>query len=120
MAAADRAGPGPERDRVLHSARKAARRARHTAETAVPYAGKRAGKLRKRTKALQVLLGEHQDAVVARAELSDLAGRARAAGQDTFTHGRLHARQDHLAGEARAAVPAAWRRARKRKLVRFT
>ncbi|WP_225847089.1 CYTH and CHAD domain-containing protein [Streptomyces sp. HPF1205] len=119
MAAVRRAEPGPERDRALHSARKAARRARHTAETAEPYGGKRAKRLRKRTKALQGLLGEHQDAVVARAELLDLAARARAAGQDTYAHGRLHALQDRLALEARAALPAAWRRARKRKLVRF-
>jgi CHAD domain-containing protein len=119
MAEAERAEPGPARDQALHAARKAARRARHTAESAVPFAGKRADRFRKRTKALQQLLGEHQDAVMARTALPTLAIGARAAGHDTFGYGRLHALQTHQAAEARAALPGTWKAARSRKLTRF-
>lgn len=112
--------PGPRRDRALHSARKAARRTRHTAESALPYGGKQAAKLRKRTKALQQVLGDHQDAVVARAELTGLAVRGHVAGADTFGYGRLYALQDDLAADARRALPAVWKKAGHRRLVRFT
>lgn len=105
------AAAGPERELALHSLRKAARRARHNAETALPAAGKPARRLRKRTKELQQLLGEHQDAVVARAEVASLAAAARRAGQDRFGHGLLHAAQDSAARRARARVPDAVRRA---------
>ncbi|HEY5834361.1 CYTH and CHAD domain-containing protein [Streptomyces sp.] len=120
MEAAAEATGGPDRDVALHSARKAARRARHTAESAVPYAGKTADRFRRRAKAVQQLLGEHQDAVITRAELPELAARARTAGHDTYGYGRLHARQDELARQARQALPATWRKARSAKLVRFT
>lgn len=118
MAAAEKAAEGPAREQALHSARKAARRTRHTAETAVPYAGA-ADRLRRRAKAVQQVLGDHQDAVLARAELSDLAARARGGGHDTFGYGRLHTHQTHLAQSARADLPAVWRKARRRALVRF-
>jgi CHAD domain-containing protein len=119
MAAARKATPGPEQDQALHAARKAARRVRHTAESALPYAGKRADRLRGRAKRVQEVLGEHQDAVVARTELPELAARARGAGHDTYGYGRLHAHQDQLAEAARAALPAVWRKAARRKLVRL-
>jgi CHAD domain-containing protein len=93
LAAAERADEGPEREHALHQARKAARRARHTAETALPYGGKNARRLRKRTKQLQQLLGDHQDAAVARRALVSLAGEAHRAGTDTFGYGLLHAQQ---------------------------
>jgi CHAD domain-containing protein len=110
-AAVREAAAGRDRDLALHSLRKAARRARHNAETALPAAGGPARRLRKRTKALQQLLGEHQDAVVARAEVASLAVAARRAGQDGFGHGLLHAAQDSAARRARARVPGAVRRA---------
>lgn len=120
MAAVRKAPHGTERDQALHNARKAARRARHTAETALPYGGRRAARFRKRTKALQQILGDHQDAVMARAALPGLSAEARAEGADTFGYGRLHARQETLAHAARTRLPAAWRRAAAGKLTRFT
>jgi CHAD domain-containing protein len=119
LSAAGQAGSGSTRDEALHQARKAARRARHTAETALPYGGGRAARFLKHTKAVQQILGEHQDAVMARAALPKLAAEARRAGADTYGYGRLHARQDELARAARRRLPAAWRRARRQKLVRF-
>ncbi len=62
---------GPEdRDRALHEARKAAKRARYAGETAAPAVGARAERYAERMKAVQEVLGEHQDAVVAAATLA--------------------------------------------------
>jgi CHAD domain-containing protein len=119
IAAAATAPAGPERDQALHSARKAARRLRHTAETALPYGGKRARRLRKRSKAVQQVLGNHQDAVVARAALPSLAVAAHRAGANTFGYGLLHARQTELATAAHERLAPAWRKAGKRSLTRF-
>ena len=62
---------GPE----LHEVRKAAKRARYAAEVAGPLAGPPAVALAKRMEELQELLGRHQDSVMARAMLEDLASR---------------------------------------------
>ncbi|MFD6984127.1 CHAD domain-containing protein, partial [Streptomyces sp. NPDC059956] len=58
--------PGEARDLALHEARKAAKRTRYAAEAATPALGKTARRLAKAVKAVQTLLGDHQDAVVAR------------------------------------------------------
>ncbi|WP_333767142.1 CYTH and CHAD domain-containing protein [Streptomyces sp. IBSBF 2435] len=119
MKRAMKAAPGRKRDEALHSARKAVRRARHTAETALPYGGRTAERLRKRTKAVQQVLGDHQDAVMARAALPKLAAVAAADGVDTFDYGRLYALQDTAAATALRDLPAAWRKSRAPKLTAF-
>ncbi|MGW8766888.1 CYTH and CHAD domain-containing protein [Streptomyces sp. NPDC055815] len=103
--------PGHERDLALHAARKAAKRARYAADAARPTLGKPAKKLAKRVKAVQTLLGEHQDAVVARATLRELAVQAHAAGESAFTWGLLHGREEAAAAEQERELPAAWARA---------
>jgi CHAD domain-containing protein len=109
--AAERDAPaGRERDRALHGVRKAARRLRHCAETAEPYGGKRARRLRKRARAVQQVLGAHQDAVVARRAVAGLAAEAREAGADTFGYGLLFAVQRDAMREARGQFPRAARR----------
>lgn len=100
LAAVERAGESSARDQALHGARKAARRMRHTAETALPYCGKGARRLCKDTKALQQVLGGHQDAADARRALVSLAAEAHYAGTDTFGYGLLHAAQ----AESKAAA----------------
>ena len=50
--------------------------------------------------ALQEVLGAHQDALVVQAVLVGLADDALAAGEDTFTYGRLHALEQARADEA--------------------
>lgn len=62
---------GPE----LHEVRKAAKRARYAAEVAGPMVGPAANALARRMEELQELLGSHQDSLMARALLADLAGR---------------------------------------------
>jgi CHAD domain-containing protein len=115
-AAAQDAPAGPAREQALHGVRKAARRARHTAETAAPYTGPSARRLRKRAKALQQLLGTHQDAVVARAELLSLSEEAHRAGADTFGHGVLHAEQDSAIRALQRRAPEAVRAATARRI----
>jgi CHAD domain-containing protein len=72
---------GTQRDTAMHEARKAARRARYAAEALdLPS---------KPIKALQDVLGEEHDRVVAASALSDLAAGAHQAGENAFTYGVL-------------------------------
>lgn len=105
---------GPGRDEALHVARKAAKRARYTAELAGPGRAR----LARRMRALQEALGGYQDAVVAERLLPELAAEAYAEGENTFGYGVLHAAQRPAAAAALAAARPAWRRARERRLTR--
>ncbi|HTQ88105.1 MAG TPA: CYTH and CHAD domain-containing protein [Streptosporangiaceae bacterium] len=98
--------PGAEdRDAAIHEARKTAKRARYAAEAAVPALGRTASRQAAYAKELQQLLGDHHDSVVARAVLLELAGKARAAGEDTFTYGLMHQRQACQAATIEQALP---------------
>ncbi|MFE6972953.1 CHAD domain-containing protein [Streptomyces sp. NPDC057682] len=103
--------PGPGRDRALHDARKAAKRARYAAETARPALGKPAKKAAERLKAVQTLLGDHQDGVVAREALRTLAIQAHAAGEPSFTWGVLYGQEQAEAAARERELPAVWARA---------
>ncbi|MFF1683914.1 MULTISPECIES: CHAD domain-containing protein [unclassified Streptomyces] len=103
--------PGPARDRALHDARKAAKRARYAAELAAPALGDRAKAVGKHAKAIQSLLGEHQDSVMAREALRDLAAQAHAAGESAFTYGLLYGREEARAERAEAELPPLWAKA---------
>ncbi|WP_411069442.1 CHAD domain-containing protein [Streptomyces sp. cmx-4-25] len=103
--------PGHERDLALHEARKAAKRARYAADAARPTLGKPAKKFAARVKKVQSLLGEHQDGVVARTTLRELAVQAHTAGETTFTWGLLHGREEAAADAAERALPEVWARA---------
>ncbi|MGR4879056.1 CHAD domain-containing protein [Streptomyces sp. LARHCF249] len=103
--------PGGERDLALHEARKAAKRARYAAEAAVPALGKPAKRLAKAVKAVQSLLGDHQDSVVAREALRGLGVQSSAAGEPSFTWGVLHAREEVLAERRERELPGIWAKA---------
>ncbi|HKR48696.1 MAG TPA: CHAD domain-containing protein, partial [Pseudonocardiaceae bacterium] len=117
MRCADRQRLGPNREVALHEVRKAAKRLRYGTEVALPVLGKPARRFRKRVKAVQQLLGEHHDAVVARPVLREIAMQAHLDGENGYTFGLLHGRQSTEIHEAEHALPAAWRRftARKRR-----
>jgi CHAD domain-containing protein len=104
--------PGPDRDLALHAARKRAKRARYAAEAAAPALGAPATGLAGAAKTLQTLLGEHQDSVLARTALRDLAAQAQAAGESSFTYGVLYGREEQRATEVEAELPGAWKTAR--------
>ena len=91
-----------DRDAAIHEARKATKRARYAAEAAVPAPD---GTASRQAEELQQLLGDHHDSVVARTVLLDLAGKARAAGEDTFTYGLMHQRQACQAATIEQALP---------------
>ncbi|MBV2155247.1 CHAD domain-containing protein [Kitasatospora sp. SUK 42] len=104
-----------ERDRALHEARKAAKRARYAGETAALAVGAAAERYAERMKAVQEVLGEHQDAVVAAEALIDQA----VAGGEPFGYGALYARQLAAAEAARGRLAEVWAVAGKRGLARF-
>nr|WP_318273155.1 CYTH and CHAD domain-containing protein [Micromonospora provocatoris] len=113
------AATGPDGDTALHEARKKLKAARYAVEVREPAAGKRAARLVKRFKALQDLLGTHQDSVVTREVLRRQALQAYADGENAFTYGLLHARQAEAAGHDRPAVLRARDRSRHRKVRRW-
>lgn len=100
--------PGADRDLAMHEARKKAKRTRYSAETATPALGRPAADLVKSMKSLQTLLGDHQDSVMTREALRELAGQAHAAGESAFTYGVLYGREEQRAAAAEAALPGAW------------
>jgi len=84
---------------LLHSARKAAKRARYAAELIEPVAGKKKSqKLAARYERLQNLLGEHQDSLVSADVLRRLGAKAGTTrGENGFTFGILYERELHCA-----------------------
>lgn len=80
-----------QRNMALHKIRKRAKRLRYTA------AATGATRVAEKAKAIQSLLGDHQDSVVSRAHLSEQADAANAAGEDTFTYGMLYQQETDLA-----------------------
>jgi CHAD domain-containing protein len=108
-AAAVEAGAA-ERDPALHETRKAAKRVRYAAESAVPVFGKRAKSLAKRAEQVQEVLGEHQDTVVARTTLRELGAKAYLERENGFTFGRLHALEEARAARLVERYPRTLRR----------
>lgn len=97
----------------LHSARKAAKRARYATDVVAPVVGKRGAKDAKRHERLQKLLGEHQDSVVSADLLRRLGTGEDAASRGcSFGFGLLYEREQQRARKARAAARRAARRHR--------
>lgn len=92
------------RDESLHRIRKRAKRLRYTA------AATGASKVSEQAKAIQSLLGDHQDSVVSREHLSHEAEVAHAAGEDTFTYGLLYQQESDLAERCRLQLDDALRK----------
>ncbi|MEU7164633.1 CYTH and CHAD domain-containing protein [Streptomyces morookaense] len=101
-------GPGPGRDTALHDARKAAKRARYAAEAATPALGGAARRFARQMKSVQTLLGDHQDSVMARGALREIAGEAQEAGEPTFTFGLLYGREEQQAAQDERELPDLW------------
>jgi len=62
-------------------------------------------------KKVQSVLGDHQDAVVARGVDRQIGIGAHLAGENAFTYGLLYDREDQLAAGLRAKARRAWKRA---------
>jgi len=105
--AADTAESDEARDEQLHRIRKRAKRLRYTASATGD------DKVADRAKAIQSLLGDHQDSVVSRIHLSKEAATAHAAGEDTFTYGVLYQLEDEVARRAEENLGDALKKLRK-------
>lgn len=107
-------GLGPAAPDVdLHLARIRTKRVRYAAEAVAPVFGKRARELAREAAALQEVLGEHQDAVIAQAWLRDAAaGGTRRA----FAAGELAMLERSAAASARERWPSVWKRLARKRL----
>jgi CHAD domain-containing protein len=94
---------------AVHKRRIRVKRARYLAELAEPLRPRRARKLVKTAKRLQDGMGEHQDAVVARRTLRELALHA-SSKDAALVAGRLIEREEERLRRSRRDVPALWRR----------
>ncbi|MEU8245246.1 CYTH and CHAD domain-containing protein [Nonomuraea sp. NPDC048916] len=99
-----------QRELAMHDVRKAAKRARYTAEALEPTIGDRMGELAQLAEAVQEVLGAHRDGVVAQETLAEEAERARRAGEDTFTYGLLIGLERAAAERADTRFPKVWAR----------
>jgi inorganic triphosphatase YgiF len=88
----------------LHFARKAGKRARYAAEASSQAGGAEATELVKTASALQMVLGEYQDAVTATALLRRIADQIADEGENAFTYGILVADQRRSAAESAEAA----------------
>jgi CHAD domain-containing protein len=73
--------------------------------------GKPARRFAKQMKKVQSVLGEHQDAVLARRSARDLGIGAHLAGENAFTYGLLHERERYQAARLQAAARKTWQKA---------
>lgn len=115
---ARRLKPGRRRDEVLHSARKAAKGARYAGEAVQSVFGADAARYAAAMEDLQEVLGEHQDSVVTRERLRELARHAPST-DVAFLYGRLHALEEARGRAAEDQVRDAWRAAKGAKLRRW-
>lgn len=111
MRRAQRTPEGAARDVALHEARKAAKRARYAAEAVEPAFGKKARRFAKRMKAVQSVLGDHQDAVTARGVAREIGVQAHLAGENAFTFGLLNERAHRDALEHQRQARFVWKQA---------
>jgi CHAD domain-containing protein len=102
-----RLGKPDATDNDWHQARIKAKALRYSCDAVAPAFGKPARALSKRAEAVQEVLGEHQDAIVAAEALRSMA-TARGAGSTAFTLGVLHTRQTDAAAAAQAEFWRVW------------
>ncbi|OBH84252.1 CYTH and CHAD domain-containing protein [Mycobacterium scrofulaceum] len=93
-----------ERDESIHRIRKRAKRLRYTASATGE------DKVSEQAKAVQSLLGDHQDSVVSREHLRHESEAAHAAGEDTFTYGLLYQQESDLADRCEQQLDDALRK----------
>jgi CHAD domain-containing protein len=107
---AGHAPAGHPQEGAYHEARKAAKRARYAGEAVSPAFGKQARRFTKQMKKIQTVLGDHQDAVVARGVDRELGISANLAGENAFTFGLLYDQEDQRAARLRAQARRTWER----------
>jgi CHAD domain-containing protein len=114
--AADRLGDTPS-DEELHAVRIRAKRCRYAAEATAIAFGKPAKRFAAAMADVQDVLGEHQDAVVARQWLTKTAPEC--APGEAYALGMLTEVERRSAAAARSAFPEIWERAARPRLRRW-
>lgn len=109
---------GPEREELLHDARKAAKATRYAAESVDRVFGQDATDFAQAVEAVQQALGEHQDSVLTRQRLRELA-LSTSSTEAAFLYGRLHALEEARAEESEQHFDEAWKAARRKPLHRW-
>lgn len=92
----------------LHDVRKAAKRARYAAEPLVALYGSSQRRMVRQTKRIQLVLGEHQDTVAARALLQDLGAQLHATGSGATVLEAAHTREQERAAELEVEFFEIW------------
>jgi CHAD domain-containing protein len=105
-------GVAPSND-ALHRARIQAKRLRYATELSSQLLGKEGERVVSAAKTFQDVVGAHQDAVVAEERIRTAVRRARGVGSG-LAAGRLIERERARRADARAGVPKAWKRLRRR------
>jgi CHAD domain-containing protein len=112
---------GPDTD--FHEVRKSAKRARYTAELIAPALGRRAERQAKRfirlTTRIQDVLGEHQDAIVATAEIERFLARVPQTDGSSRAARELLEAQAQAAGATREEFFAVWKKLDRKKSLRW-
>lgn len=105
-----------ERLELLHEVRKSAKRARCAAEVVKPVYGGNVTNFLKAVTLLQTVLGDLQDSVVTQQGIERLGAQAHLNGENAFTYGRLHAREQARAAHTEENYALAWKNAADKKL----
>jgi CHAD domain-containing protein len=105
-------GVAPSND-ALHRARIQAKRLRYATELSSQLLGKDGERVVSAAKTFQDVVGAHQDAVVAEERIRTAVRRARGVGSG-LAAGRLIERERARRADARAGLPKAWNRLRRR------
>lgn len=108
MRRAQHTRPGHDADVAYHEARKAAKRTRYAGEAVSPVFGQPARRFTKQMKQVQTVLGDHQDAVVARGVDRELGVSAHLAGENAFSYGLLYEREAELAYRLKQKANTVW------------
>lgn len=119
VARAEAALDAEAHQRSLHEARKAAKRARYAAEPLVPIYGADAERFVEAVTEMQEALGDLNDALVAMRALPQLATDENAGDHNALTFGVLHTREQEAADQSEARFKKAWRKARRKKVLRW-
>lgn len=100
-------------DETWHEARIKAKQARYAAEAVSDVLGRPAARLASAAKAVQEVLGDHQDAAIAAEILAGLAEKRSDDGPLCFVAGRLAQWNRSDIGRTRRDFPAVWKKASK-------
>ncbi len=115
---ADGKPASPEREELLHDARKAAKRARYAGESVSAVFGDDALAFAAAMEGVQEALGEYQDSVLTRKRLLELALHTSSTSA-AFLYGRLHALEGARAELSQQHFAAAWKAAGRKSVHRW-